>query len=114
MAHGSLVGYLSSDDSLHPQAVSRLVQALADRPDAVVAYCDFDLIDAAGRAFRTVRTEDYNTTRLNVDLVCQPGPGALFRREVFDQTGGWAADLRQVRFWVGHRQCPLKRDCKGR
>ena len=103
MARGSLVGYLSSDDCLHPQAVSRLVQTLANSPDAVVAYCDFELIDAAGRAFRTVRTEDYNTTRLHVDLVCQPGPGALFRREVFDQTGGWAEELRQVpdfEFWL--------------
>ena len=103
MARGSLIGYLSSDDCLHPQAVSRLVLTLANRPDAMVAYCDFELIDAAGRAFRTVRTEDYNAMRLHVDLVCQPGPGALFRREVFDLTGGWAEDLRQVpdfEFWL--------------
>lgn len=103
MAKGSLVGYLSSDDRLQPQAVSRLVQALANQSDAVVAYCDFELIDTAGRAFRTVHTEDYSITRLHVDLVCQPGPGALFRREVFDRTGGWAENLRQVpdfEFWL--------------
>lgn len=103
MARGSLIGYLSSDDCLAPQAVSRLVQAMIERPDVVVAYCDFELIDAKGRVFREVRTEDYDQKRLCVDLVCQPGPGALFRRELFDRTGGWMEHLRQVpdfEFWL--------------
>lgn len=103
MARGSLIGYLSSDDVLHPQAISCLVQALTNHANAVVAYCDFALIDAPGRAFRTVYAEDYDSNRLQVDLVCQPGPGALFRRSVFDQTGGWAEHLRQVpdfEFWL--------------
>lgn len=103
MARGSLIGYLSSDDCLAPQAVSRLVQAMVERPDVIVAYCDFELIDAKGRVFREVRTEDYDQKRLCVDLVCQPGPGALFRRELFDCTGGWMEHLRQVpdfEFWL--------------
>lgn len=103
MASGSLIGYLSSDDRLAPHAVSSLVQALIENQDAAVAYCDFELIDAKGRTFRRVQTEAYDVHRLCVDLVCQPGPGALFRREVFDHTGGWAEHLRQVpdfEFWL--------------
>ena len=103
IAHGSLIGYLSSDDVLHPKAISQLVQELIKHPNAVVAYCDFELIDTAGRSFRTVYAEDYNITRLQHDLVCQPGPGTLFHRKVFDQTGGWAEHLRQVpdfEFWL--------------
>ncbi len=103
MAQGSLIGYLSSDDRLETNAISKLVTALIERPDAVVAYCDFNLIDAVGRCFRTVKTEDFNEVRLRVELVCQPGPGAMFRREVFDRTGGWAGHLRQVpdfEFWL--------------
>lgn len=103
MARGSLIGYLSSDDRLEPNAISKLVKAMSERPDAAVAYCDFQLIDAQGRGFRTVQAEEFSQERLCVDLVCQPGPGALFRREVFDRTGGWAGHLRHVpdfEFWL--------------
>jgi glycosyltransferase involved in cell wall biosynthesis len=103
MARGSLIGYLSSDDTLEPQAIRRLVETLAEQPDASVAYCDFMLIDPKGRPFRTVQTEDYDADRLRVALVCQPGPGALFRREVFDRSGGWAGHLHHVpdfEFWL--------------
>lgn len=103
MAKGSLLGYLSSDDLLEPYAVSKLVNALLTRQDVMVAYCDYNLIDAQGRYIRTVATEEYDSIRLTVDLVCQPGPGALFRREIFDNSGGWNQKLRQVpdfEFWL--------------
>ena len=102
MSSGSLIGYLSSDDRLRPHAVSRMVQALSQNAVAV-AYCDFELIDAKGRAFRTVRTENFDRERLTIDLVCQPGPGALFRRDIFDRAGGWAENLHQTpdfEFWL--------------
>ncbi len=103
MAKGSLIGYLSSDDRLSPSAIRRLAEALVAKPEAAVAYGDFELIDAKGRPFRTVRAEDYNEDRLRLDLVCQPGAGVLFRRDVYDQSGGWAEHLRQVpdfEFWL--------------
>jgi glycosyltransferase involved in cell wall biosynthesis len=103
MARGTLFGYLSSDDRLEPRAISSLVQALQAHPDAAAAYCDFTLIDARGRPFRQVHTEDFDLNRLCIDLVCQPGPGALFRRDVFDRAGGWTEHLRQVpdfEFWL--------------
>ena len=103
MAKGSLIGYLSSDDRLEPFAISRLVQTLQQHADASVAYCDFTLIDDKGKKFITVHAEDYNEKRLIVDLVCQPGPGALFRKEVYERTGGWREDLKQVadfEFWL--------------
>ena len=110
MARGSLIGYLSSDDLLESQAVSRLVRALQRHPDVGVVYGDFALIDNGGRQIRTIRAEDYDENRLTVDLVCQPGPGSLFRRELFDRTGGWNESLRQVpdfEFWL--RVCRLGR-----
>lgn len=103
LASGDLLGYLSSDDRLAPGAVSALVHALQMHPEAMVAYGDFDLIDINGTAFRTCRTEEFDADRLRVDLVCQPGPGALFRRSAFDVTGGWSATLRQTpdfEFWL--------------
>jgi glycosyltransferase involved in cell wall biosynthesis len=113
LARGEILAYLSSDDCLLPQAVSRMVAALQARPDASVAYCDFWLIDAAGTRLRESRTEEFSAERLCVDLVCQPGPGAFFRRRVFDRTGGWNPSLRQVpdfEFWLrAERQGPFVR-----
>lgn len=103
MARGEILAYLSSDDCLCPGAVSAMVQALEASPAAPVAYCDFWLIDAQGRRLREVQTEDFSAERLAVDLVCQPGPGAFFKRALFDQTGGWDPALRQVpdfEFWL--------------
>jgi glycosyltransferase involved in cell wall biosynthesis len=103
MANGELLGYLSSDDKLVPGAVTALVQQLQAHPNAVVAYGDYDLIDVSGTPFRSCLTEEFNVDRLNVELVCQPGPGALFRRSAFDAVGGWSTSLRQTpdfEFWL--------------
>jgi glycosyltransferase involved in cell wall biosynthesis len=103
MCRGSLLGYLSSDDRLAPHAVRRLVECLLAHPQAQVAYGDFRLIDARGQALRAVQTEDFDARRLAVDLVCQPGVGALFRRGILDAAGGWRPHLRQVpdfEFWL--------------
>lgn len=102
-ARGEWLGYLSSDDRLAPGAISALIEALLGGSGAVVAYGDFRLIDAAGKPIRDVRAEPFDLHRLTVDLVCQPGPGALFARRVFEATGGWNPRLRQVPdydFWL--------------
>jgi len=103
LAQGEILAYLSSDDRLCPGAVTAMVKAMQTSSNAPVAYCDFWLIDAKGRRLREVKTEDFDAERLAVDLVCQPGPGAFFRRSLFDQIGGWNPALRQVpdfEFWL--------------
>jgi glycosyltransferase involved in cell wall biosynthesis len=103
MARGDLLGYLSSDDRLRKNCISRLVAAMQTEEKAVVAYCDFTHIDAAGRRIRDVTTSPYSRYGLVGDLICYPGPGVLFRREVFAATGGWNPRLRQVPdfdFWL--------------
>ena len=103
MSHGSVIGYLSSDDRLLPDAVTTLVNTLQANPQAVVAYCDFALIDGAGHTIKTVMTEDFSRHRLTQDIICQPGPGALFQRHLIDTVGGWNQNLRQIpdyEFWL--------------
>jgi glycosyltransferase involved in cell wall biosynthesis len=102
-AKGEFIGYLSSDDLLLPNAVSRLVAELQARPDAAVVYCDFHLIDAKGQRVGHVQSPDYDRRQLVEDLICHPGPGALFRRSVFEQVGGWNENLRKIpdfEFWL--------------
>ena len=100
---GEFIGYLSSDDLLLPHAISTLVKALQAEPRAVVAYCDFDLIDAKGRKAGVAHSPDFDHHRMVEQLICPPGPGALFRRSMFERTGGWNEHLRKIpdfEFWL--------------
>ena len=102
-ARGKYLGYLSSDDLLLPNAISTLVRALEANTEAVVAYCDFDLIDRAGKLTGTVCSPDFDHRRVVEELICPPGPGTLFRRSVFEQIGGWNENLRKIpdfEYWL--------------
>lgn len=102
-AKGDILGYLSADDLLHPRAIETSMRFLARDPTLAATYCDFNLIDGKGNFVRLSPTEDFDLHRLAVDIVCQPGPGALFTRSAFEAVGGWREDLRQVadyEFWL--------------
>jgi len=102
-SRGEYIGYLSSDDLLLPHALSTLVATLEANPQASVAYCDFDLIDANSVKVGVATSPDFDHSRMLEQLICPPGPGALFRRTVFDQTGGWNPQLRKIpdfEFWL--------------
>jgi glycosyltransferase involved in cell wall biosynthesis len=93
-SRGDVLGYLSADDVLLPQAISRSVACLRGHPDAVLAYCDFNLVDPSGRFIRRVRTPDFSYRDMLVKGLCPPGPGAFFTRTGFEKTGLWDKDLR--------------------
>jgi glycosyltransferase involved in cell wall biosynthesis len=102
MAGGEILGYLSADDFLYPDAVSTAVAALAV-PSAIVTYCDFDLVDPDGRRLRQVLRPEFSLETVLTTLDCPPGPGAFFRRSAFDAAGGWNPALRQIPdfdFWL--------------
>jgi glycosyltransferase involved in cell wall biosynthesis len=102
-ARGKYLGYLSSDDRLLPGAISTLVEAFESHPEVVVVYGDFDLIDKRGEFVTKLVTPDFDHAQLVEELNCQPGVGALFRRVVFEQLGGWNPDLRKIpdfEFWL--------------
>jgi glycosyltransferase involved in cell wall biosynthesis len=96
LARGEILAYLSSDDCLCPNAVSAMVEALQNSPDVAVVYCDYWLIDAAGQRLRAMCAPEFDVRDLREKLVCQPGPGAFFRRRVFEASGGWDVRRRQL------------------
>lgn len=103
LAHGDVLGYLSADDYLHPEAVSEAVAALARHPDAVAVYPDFELVDDSSRTTGTVRTPEFDYRDMVLRMVCPPGPGAFFRRTAFASEGGWNEQLRRIpdfEFWL--------------
>ena len=103
MASGELLGYLSADDYLHPDAVKSAVECLERHADAVLAYPDFAQVDDSSRALRTIRTPEFSYQDMVLQGVCAPGPGAFFRRSAYARAGGWNAALRRIpdlEYWL--------------
>jgi glycosyltransferase involved in cell wall biosynthesis len=95
-ARGEVLAYLAADDYLLPGAVRRAVQCLEEDPATVLCYCDYLLIDPAGRLVRRVTTPEYSRRDLILQLVCAPGPGAFLRRSAVQRAGPWNERLRQI------------------
>lgn len=103
MAGGEFLGYLSADDILAPEAAGKCVAALLEKPAAVAAYPDFNLIDPQSSVVRSVHAADFEFNRALLGNECLPGPGAFFRRDAFMKTGGWNPAFRQMPdydFWL--------------
>jgi glycosyltransferase involved in cell wall biosynthesis len=96
MAKGDILSYLSADDVLMPFAVHTAVQHMVHNPQAVLAYCGFNLIDPYSKIIRKVVPPDFEFIDMVSRLVCHPGPGVFFRKWAFYQTGGWDSSLRQM------------------
>jgi len=94
MSKGEILGFVSADDALLPGSVSKVVACLKANPDAVLAYCDFNLIDADSRVIRRVRTPEFSYDDMVVKVTCPPGPGAFFRRSAFEAVGLWDNSLK--------------------
>jgi glycosyltransferase involved in cell wall biosynthesis len=93
-AEGTLLGYLSSDDVLLEGAISKLAAELERRPDAVLAFPAYQVVDEAGEVVDTMIPPEYSraeSIRLQDTIV---GPGALFRADALRRAGGLRTDLR--------------------
>ncbi len=92
---GDILAYLSADDLLLPHAINRSVECLMSNPDAVLSYCDFNLIDPNSRVVRHVRAPEYSYMEMVTKFICAPGAGAFFWRNAFMKTGGWNTNIHR-------------------
>jgi glycosyltransferase involved in cell wall biosynthesis len=103
-AAGDLVGYLNADDLLAPGAVTAAVAALRARPDAIMSYCDFAIIDGASRETRHHRLRPGLDLQAILRSGYSPfGPGSFVRREAAALTSGWDPSLTRVpdfEYWM--------------
>jgi glycosyltransferase involved in cell wall biosynthesis len=100
---GELLSYLAADDFLLPGAVRTSVEKLLANSETVLTYCDFNLVDPESRTIRRVHAPDFSYRNLAVGMICQPGPGVLFRRDAFERAGFWNEALRQIpdfEYWL--------------
>jgi glycosyltransferase involved in cell wall biosynthesis len=80
MARGEYFAVLSSDDLVAPEWLSHMVRFMDENPEVLVAYPDWQLIDAQSRVVAEMRAPDYNQGEQFAWFQPFPGPGALIRR----------------------------------
>ncbi len=78
-ALGEYIVVINADDPPMPQLVEQLVDLLDITPTAVVAYPDWEKIDANGNIIKIMHTLPYSREALIGDFRCIPGPGAMIR-----------------------------------
>ncbi len=98
-ARGEYIAFLDADDTWHPAFLARMVEALAARKDAALAYCGWQNVGLAGGRGAPFVPPDYETTDKCAELIetCPwPIHAALTRREAIERAGGF-----DERFAVG-------------
>ncbi|MDP2028657.1 MAG: glycosyltransferase [Thiobacillus sp.] len=89
-AHGALTAFLDADDTWHPEFLDAMTTALADRPDAGIAYCGWQTIGRGkGRdePFIPPEYEDGNKTESLLGGCRWPIHGALARSQIIRDAG---------------------------
>ncbi len=103
MAKGEIVAYLNSDDTYHPNAISRAVQYLTtENPTAPFVYGEGYHITAEGAIIERYPTEPFNAERLaETCFICQPT--AFWKREVMETVGFFDESLHfamDYEYWI--------------
>jgi glycosyltransferase involved in cell wall biosynthesis len=95
MAKGEMVAFVCSDDVMRPGWLKTLVSALDANPNAVLAYSDYDHIDAQSNVIGATRYTGYHQLNLFMyNGAWNVGPGVIFRKDVFFRVGPRIVDLR--------------------
>ena len=85
-ARAPLVARMDADDIAHPDRLLRQMNVMKDCPDVVVIGTLCNGINASGRE---VRPRDRWRLLRRSNLIPFPHGSAMFRREVFDEVGGY-------------------------
>jgi glycosyltransferase involved in cell wall biosynthesis len=86
LARGEILGWLNSDDTYLPGAVTAAVDYVLAHPETAVVYGNAYFIDERDARFGTHPTEDFDLYRLaETTLICQPA--AFIRRSAFEAVG---------------------------
>lgn len=80
LARGTYFAMVSSDDPMLPNWLEVAVSFLDARPDVIVGYPDWEIIDEQSRGLEKVTTCDYSFANMVAWFYTMPGPGSLIRR----------------------------------
>jgi glycosyltransferase involved in cell wall biosynthesis len=96
-ASGEIFGWLSSDDTLLPGAVARVVAELERLPDAQLVYGEALFVDEGGQELFPLPPRPFDVERMVrscANHVVQPG--SLFRRRALDLAGPLDEDAHSL------------------
>ncbi len=93
-ANGKYLAWICSDDVLEPSMVSISVHFLERNPDAVLSYGNRSRIDAKGNILGCTRS-NINPYLFKYGLGL-PQETVLFRKDVYEKTGGINPELQMV------------------
>jgi len=98
-ANGDYLTWTSDDNCYRPQALAEMVSFLESQPEIDVVYSAYSVIDERGHVLQQLVIRD-------LDLLLRRncvGPCFLYRRSVYEKTGGYAEDLflaEDYDFWL--------------
>ena len=104
MAKGQILGWLNSDDTYRPGAVSRAVEFMVRNPEVNAVYGDCDYIDEDGGFLYRYPAREFDfhdLVRTTENFI--PQPSVFFRREILDSVGYLNESLHKVmdlEFWL--------------
>jgi glycosyltransferase involved in cell wall biosynthesis len=95
--HGEIIGWLNSDDTYEPGAISAAVDFFQQHPDVDLVYGNANFTDPHDRVLaRCAHIEPFNWHRFvhYTDFIVQPA--AFFTRKAFEAVGGVDESLNYV------------------
>ena len=93
-ARADWVCIFDADDIMKPGTLAPYFHTVTRQPGVFWGYCGLELMSAAGAPLGAFMATPFDPIKLlQVNYI--PHPMSLFRRDVFEQVGGYAAELRR-------------------
>ncbi|MGC1165694.1 MAG: glycosyltransferase [Solirubrobacterales bacterium] len=97
MARGEFAVLLDHDDTLHPDALAHVAEALDLNPEADYLYTDEDKIDLAGHHSSPFFKPDWSPERMRTQMyTCHL---SVLRRSLAEEVGGFDAEFEGSQDW---------------
>jgi len=97
MAGGEFLALLDHDDTLHPDALAHVAEALDGNPEADYVYTDEDKIDLAGRHSGPFFKPDWSPERMRTQMyTCH---FSVMRRSLVEEVGGFDPEFEGSQDW---------------
>lgn len=97
MARGEFIALLDHDDTLHPDALEIVAEAIDGAPDVDYLYTDEDKIDAAGHHLGPFFKPDWSPERMRTQMyTCHL---SVLRRSLVEEVGGFDPEFEGSQDW---------------